>query len=167
MSEEAPIQEQGQREGVRVIAYTAAYCGTDIQRDLRDIAERSKRNNARDGLTGALLYDRGRFVQVLEGPADRVGQAVSRIARDNRAGTFEVIFDISARARSLPDWSMFVCEVDASQGISVADLRRFRQAYEQSFQLDAEGFLMIVRAFTSAGARQRDVYQGGGDGGRS
>ena len=42
--------------------------------DLGCILATSQRNNAEMGLTGMLLYGRGRFIQVLEGPPDVLGR---------------------------------------------------------------------------------------------
>ncbi len=44
----------------------------------------SRRNNARDGVTGMIYSDGARFLQVLEGPAPAVEGALRRIARDTR-----------------------------------------------------------------------------------
>jgi hypothetical protein len=46
---------------------------------IRQILETSRRNNARDGLSGLLLLGGRRFLQVLEGPKDALDQAYARI----------------------------------------------------------------------------------------
>ncbi|MEN9266671.1 MAG: BLUF domain-containing protein, partial [Thermostichales cyanobacterium BF4_bins_65] len=35
--------------------------------DLRDIQDKSERNNSRDGISGMLCYGNGLFLQILEG----------------------------------------------------------------------------------------------------
>ena len=69
------------------------------------------RNNARLGLTGALICERGHFLQVLEGPRDAVSAMLTRIARDPRhtAMTLADLQEVSRRDHA--DWSM--CYIDA------------------------------------------------------
>ena len=45
---------------------------SDVERSFDAILETSRRRNAADGLTGALIFTRLLFVQALEGPADVV-----------------------------------------------------------------------------------------------
>ena len=66
----------------------------------------SRRNNARDGLTGFLLLDRYWFFQVLEGERARVFATYERIRRDPRHGDLELMSLRDPAARSFPTWSM-------------------------------------------------------------
>ena len=40
--------------------------------DIADILGTARRNNARDALTGALIFNGHNFMQLLEGPGDKV-----------------------------------------------------------------------------------------------
>jgi hypothetical protein len=51
------------------------------------------RNNPKLGLSGALVIERGSFIQVLEGPRDAVSAMLARITRDPRH-TQMVIADV-------------------------------------------------------------------------
>jgi hypothetical protein len=51
---------------------------------IRSVLEVSRRNNARDGLTGLLLVGGRRFLQVLEGPEAALEIAFARIRADER-----------------------------------------------------------------------------------
>ncbi len=55
--------------------------------DLKDIMEKSERNNRRDGLTGVLCYGDSMFLQVLEGNRKIVSKTYHRIATDKRHHT--------------------------------------------------------------------------------
>ncbi len=71
-----------------------------------DILGRSRRNNQRDGITGALMFNAGCFAQVLEGPLDVVEAAFERIQQDERHGDVSLLAMEPIVARSFPDWAM-------------------------------------------------------------
>lgn len=74
-------------------------------RVLEDILAASRRNNARDGITGMLLYLQGGFMQVLEGNKDAVSATFERICRDGRHHNAMVLLDRDA-PRAFGEWSM-------------------------------------------------------------
>jgi hypothetical protein len=51
---------------------------------LNFIMERANRNNQRDGITGALLFDTLWFVQILEGEREMISSTLRRIMADER-----------------------------------------------------------------------------------
>ena len=70
------------------------------------ILEESRRNNRRDGISGLLFDDGVRFLQVLEGPEDRVEAAVQRIKADARHRAIVILSRRSITAREFGDWAM-------------------------------------------------------------
>jgi len=52
--------------------------------ELKELLRLSRINNARLGVTGMLLYDRGNFIQLLEGPGANVDKLYERIRADPR-----------------------------------------------------------------------------------
>ena len=66
----------------------------------------SKRNNARVGVTGALLFNAGSFAQVLEGPRAAVEATFERIQRDPRHSDVSVIQCEPVAERGFSNWSM-------------------------------------------------------------
>jgi hypothetical protein len=73
---------------------------------LNGILSDARRNNARDGITGALICRADLYLQLLEGPADVVEAAFSRIQRDDRHLEVEKRFGAPAAQRLFPQWSM-------------------------------------------------------------
>ncbi|MCW3797384.1 BLUF domain-containing protein [Sphingomonas sp. BN140010] len=74
--------------------------------ELQHILSVSRRNNARDGLSGLLVVGGRRFLQVLEGPSEALNRAFNRIRGDERH--FAVV-ELTRRAieqRSFPEWDM-------------------------------------------------------------
>jgi len=74
--------------------------------DLKDIMEKSERNNRRDGVTGVLCYGDSMFLQVLEGNRKIVSKTYHRIATDKRHHTPALIECVSAESRLFQNWSM-------------------------------------------------------------
>lgn len=66
----------------------------------------SRRNNARDGLTGLLIVGGRRFLQVLEGPAERLDRTYARIKQDPRHFALVELSRRPIAAPSFPEWDM-------------------------------------------------------------
>ncbi|TGE09523.1 BLUF domain-containing protein [Hymenobacter fodinae] len=74
--------------------------------ELQKLLEQARLNNAKYDITGLLLYHEGRFMQLLEGPADAVRRVYSYIEQDGRhTGTIKLA-DKDVVKRSFPSWSM-------------------------------------------------------------
>ena len=78
----------------------------DFEAQVADILERSRENNARDDITGALLFNGGCFAQVLEGPLGNVETAFERIQQDDRHGEVSLLTLEPIATRSFPNWAM-------------------------------------------------------------
>lgn len=76
------------------------------QSDLEDLLVVSRELNARDDLTGLLLYAEEQFVQTLEGPEQHVNATMDRIRADTRHHRVDVTWVEEIENRLFPDWSM-------------------------------------------------------------
>lgn len=70
------------------------------------IVAASRRNNVRDGVTGALMFTAGSFAQVLEGARGAVEATFERIQRDPRHGDISVLLCEFVPDRVFPEWTM-------------------------------------------------------------
>lgn len=94
--------------------HTLLYCSrnrirgsrTDVAKELDHILAVSRANNARLGITGALLYTAGMFAQVLEGSLDAIERTFETIQCDSRHSEVIVIQHGSCSKRQFPEWSM-------------------------------------------------------------
>ncbi|WP_296763641.1 BLUF domain-containing protein [Sediminimonas sp.] len=66
----------------------------------------SRRNNARDGLSGALIYDNTTFLQWLEGEVADIRAVFDRITADPRHTDIKLLLVRKLDDRWFPDWSM-------------------------------------------------------------
>lgn len=88
------------------IIYSSVSSTPMQQDDLEDILEQAQSNNAADGITGALVYADGHFMQILEGERSTVEQLMRRIAKDLRHETVVVLLAGDVQAAAFPDWTM-------------------------------------------------------------
>lgn len=81
--------------------------------DLDDIHQTARHLNALDGVTGLLLFDGSRFLQIIEGAEAAIDNLVERLRRDPRHSAFEVRDERFVERRSFADWSMELLRVSA------------------------------------------------------
>lgn len=74
--------------------------------ELADIMAACERNNPRAGITGLLVYDRGRFIQLLEGPQGRLKEIYGRICEDTRHTDITALLEEPASERLFEAWAM-------------------------------------------------------------
>jgi hypothetical protein len=86
--------------------YRVLYCSRNCVAGVEDVLAVSRQNNARDGITGALLFSANVFAQVLEGPADVVQEAFERIQCDERHSDIVVLQCGPISTRDFPNWAM-------------------------------------------------------------
>jgi hypothetical protein len=82
-------------------------------RDLADIHEAARHLNALDGITGLLVFDGTRFLQIIEGSEEAIDNLVERLRRDRRHSAFEIRDERLVEERSFPDWSMELVRVSS------------------------------------------------------
>jgi hypothetical protein len=79
---------------------------------LGKILEVSRRNNARLGVTGILLYHEGSFFQVLEGEPDTLSALYARIQQDPRHRNLVELRSSVVERPSFGAWSMGFVSLD-------------------------------------------------------
>ena len=66
----------------------------------------SRRNNDRDGITGALICRHEIYLQFLEGPKDKIDALFNRISVDDRHLEVSLLLSEDCTGRLFPGWSM-------------------------------------------------------------
>ncbi|KQW42013.1 MULTISPECIES: BLUF domain-containing protein [unclassified Roseateles] len=135
------------------VIYSSASTTPMQSEDLDALLAQAQRKNAAAGITGALVYVDGCFLQVLEGPAGPVQTLMDRIRRDPRHETVTVLQAHEIGAAAFPDWTMAhvgatAAEVAAWAGLSartelpdtLAEMGRDRQRAMQAL----DGILRVL-----------------------
>lgn len=74
--------------------------------DLEALLEHARRNNVAKGITGALVYAEGVFLQILEGDKVRVQDLMAKIRRDVRHETVCVLRESEVPSAIFGNWKM-------------------------------------------------------------
>jgi hypothetical protein len=74
--------------------------------ELAAILDKSRHNNVLVGVTGALMFSAGYFVQVLEGEQGAVEATFERIQQDSRHGDVQLVDFSPVSERAFSNWSM-------------------------------------------------------------
>ena len=77
-----------------------------------EIVEEAKAFNKRSGITGCLVFDKGYFVQILEGDKDTVEALYQSIKQDNRHNHFDILSTGWADERLFSSWDMGYVAMD-------------------------------------------------------
>ncbi len=98
---------------LKTLTYTSRARLDLADEDLAEIHQTARHLNALDGISGLLLFDGSRFLQIVEGAEDAVDNLVGRLRMDSRHSAFEVRDERFVDRRSFPDWSMGLVRVSA------------------------------------------------------
>lgn len=88
------------------IAYVSAATSPFSAEDIASLLIKSRSNNDRDGITGALLYHRERFIQIVEGEDDVVLSRFAAISTDPRHRGVQKMREQRILERQFPQWTM-------------------------------------------------------------
>jgi hypothetical protein len=91
---------------MRTLAYISRACRALDPHELGDLLDDARRFNSEHGITGVLLHDHGMFLQLLEGEAQPVDDAMRRIRRSTKHEHLIVVFDETIVSRLFPAWAM-------------------------------------------------------------
>jgi len=81
--------------------------------ELNAIHQTARHLNALDGVTGLLLFDGVRFLQIVTGADSAIDDLVERLRMDPRHSAFEIRDERHVDRRSFADWSMELLRVSA------------------------------------------------------
>ena len=146
------------------VIYSSASSTPLQQEDLEDILTHARRKNARTGITGALAYVDGCFLQVLEGEAAAVQQLMARIATDLRHETVIVLQSGEIAAPAFPDWQMAYVSATAAQVAEWAGLSAKTELPEtlEALRQDREKTMQVSKSILAVLMDESAPKAGGG-----
>jgi hypothetical protein len=107
---------------LKTLTYTSRARLDLTDKDLGDIHQTARHLNALEGVTGLLLFDGSRFLQIIEGGEAAIDNLVERLRRDPRHSAFEVRDERLVECRSFADWSMELLRVSAGYKAARAEV---------------------------------------------
>ncbi len=120
--------------------------------ELVDLLRTSRENNARDGITGMLLYRGGNFMQAFEGPEGAVRALEARIRQDPRHRDIHGLLDGAVAVRQFPNWTMGFANVERMTEQGEHGVSRLLGSYASAAELvdDPGRALRILVSFRDA-----------------
>lgn len=97
-----------------MLVYTSQAMQPIDDQMLRSILEASRENNHHDHITGFLVCRDNYFLQLLEGPEDKVMSCFEKIKKDDRHSKITIQGKAHSESRLMGNWAM--AYVEASQG---------------------------------------------------
>ena len=89
------------------LVYTSTAVASFTEDQLSDLLSRARTRNSQAGITGALVYREGAFLQVIEGPEEAVRSLYyGSIQHDARHKECLVLWEGEAEVREFEDWTM-------------------------------------------------------------
>jgi hypothetical protein len=83
--------------------------------ELTTLLTQAREANAQQGITGALVYGDGQFMQIIEGEEPTLAMLYAKLLQDERHGQVFKFADKPIAQRSFTDWSMAFRPVSAEQ----------------------------------------------------
>lgn len=93
--------------------------------ELLNILAKSRENNARQGISGMLLYKDGNVMQVLEGEREVVLDLHERISHDPRHRGLLTLLQGPLAARQFPDWTMGFRDLNSAESHATTGFSEF------------------------------------------
>ena len=140
------------------MAYASAATDPFSPARLQDLLELARKRNTAAGVTGMLLYLRGSFFQVIEGPADLVHGLYETISADQRHHRIRLLLDQQISHRSFADWSMGLARLDAAELDGIEGLNNFFANGSSFFDLEQGEAQALLVGFR--GGRWRQALDG-------
>lgn len=107
---------------LKTLAYTSLARLDLADEDLHDILHVARQLNALDGITGLLIFDGARFLQIIEGAEDAIDSLVRRLRADSRHSAFEIRDERFVGERSFSGWSMELVRAGAGHLTARAEI---------------------------------------------
>lgn len=106
----------------RLVYESSATGTTGSVSHLSAIVSESQRNNERDNLTGALAAHRGRYIQVVEGPAEALDALLRRLEDDPRHRDVVLFGREPIQTRLFGRWPMVRAVITPAHGTALDSL---------------------------------------------
>lgn len=103
------------------IVYSSVATSELTSIDIAELVTECRVKNRKVGVTGMLMSEDDKFLQVLEGPEYLVRDLMSLIERDPRHDQVKVLAEEQITTRRFPDWSMGYGRVGDIEAAPLAD----------------------------------------------
>ncbi len=137
-----------------VLIYVSAQALKLDSSELKDILTTARERNPKMHITGMLLYQRGSFLQVLEGDRKKVEALFSKVETDSRHKKVAKVTTYYTTDRLFSNWSMGFADITKEQLESIEGLNDFFASGNSLVDIQEEEAKNILSAFKEGKWRQ-------------
>ncbi len=122
-----------------------------VSNSIEQMLSTSRRRNQELGVTGALIFNRGIFAQVLEGPGDAVDSLFRVIEADPRHCKVKLLENTTTADRLFPNWSMAYFGLAQAYGLNLEEIAIETQFDEKKLlfgQAVSAGGMSLLKSLT-------------------
>jgi signal transduction histidine kinase len=130
-------------ENLYQLVYASKAVDGFSEKDLIEILSTSRRNNKELKITGALVYNKGYFLQLLEGDRETVETLFNVIADDVRHEKVNSFFRCKVSNRIFPDWYMGFFQHEVDESLSLSGLVNLYDSQHPASQFFVEKLLEV------------------------
>ena len=130
-----------------ILIYMSRFTGTssEVTETLKQINHLSRRNNKKTDITGLLFYQNGKFLQILEGEADRLTTLYEKLKKDSRHTDLCLIEYCPIVRKSLTGWHLDTFDLSSSKDIKLKELETFNLQFKHNCQMDSQLFVATLK----------------------
>lgn len=120
--------------------------------ELIALLQKARTNNARDGITGMLLYSHGNFIQVIEGEEAAVLSLQQKIISDPRHTNVITLLKRPMTERMFAEWTMGFSNLNVESEETLPGFTRFLAETQtpENLPLNAERVYKLFLSFREA-----------------
>lgn len=126
-----------------IIYKSEAIEGFDIPK-IYKMLSKARESNSENGITGCLVFHNQKFMQLLEGPEEKVMPLFEQIRADKRHHNVTYLGEHKLEDRLFDQWSMAFHDFGDPQGASQYKLGMVDQIFESSKALDKPNPLALT-----------------------
>jgi len=118
---------------MHLIVYMSEYVGDSASmfHDIKDIVTTSQAKNPEHGVTGILLYHKGKFLQILEGEEGELRALMRNIENDERHRNVQYLVDEGIEERSFEKWNMTFFNLSDKKSLDHDEMVEISRLYRE------------------------------------
>lgn len=146
------------QENIYQLVYASKSLEGFTERDLIEILQKSRKNNKEISITGALVYNKGYFLQMLEGEQVVVETLFKKIAQDARHEKISRFYQGKAPTRIFPDWYMGFFQHETDENINLSGLVNLYESQHPASHFFIEKLLEVQKKLLNTYYISGDSY---------
>ncbi len=133
---------------MKTVVYTSRLSEqvSDIPAVLNEIITQSQQNNLAVDVTGAMIFQNGQIIQVIEGEDGTLDKLYARITKDVRHTHITRLYCQPIRARAFKQWSMQAISITVEESFTTETIQLVSDLFDKRFVFRGDIYLTMLQA---------------------